>query len=314
MAEIDEVVQRFHPVPGVEYYATVLNQKGVERAAQHPVLTPRSGSAALSCHMCDTFVRRNSNRSQADEIARWLATVEAALRSGATRATIGLAAAWGSNFSGEFTLDDRMAVLRRQHGLWSDAGIPVRRVMFADSMSWCLPHVVEEQLDVLQVEWPEIDEFYLHLHDARGMALPSIYAALRSLDERHDLILDTTAGGIGGCPYCGNGRATGMAATEDVVHMLEAMGYDTGIDLDRLIEVVWQLEELTGRPVPGRVAHAGPRPMSSSEWYDPNLPVVETYEEATHFKRGESVIAHADRPWREPIPAPEGSALPHDRA
>ena len=146
------------------------------------------------------------------------------------------------------------------------------------------------------------------------MALPSIYAALRSLDERHDLMLDTTAGGIGGCPYCGNGRATGMAATEDVVHMLEAMGYDTGIDLDRLIEVVWQLEELTGRPVPGRVAHAGPRPMSSSEWYDPNLPVVETYEEATHFKRGESVIAHADRPWREPIPAPEGSALPHDRA
>jgi hydroxymethylglutaryl-CoA lyase len=95
-----------------------------------------------------------------------------------------------------------------------------------------------------------------------------------------------------------------MAATEDVVHMLEAMGVDTGVDLDALIEVVWMLERVLGRLTPGHVAHAGPFP-DHADLYDPNLPFVETHDEARHFKLGAAVLDETRRPWQSPIPTPE---------
>jgi hydroxymethylglutaryl-CoA lyase len=253
--------------------------------------------------MCDVFVRRNSNMSQAQEIARWPTVVEAAVAASAAEAAIGIGAAWGSNFSGPVTLGERMAMLDRADEAWRGSGIPVTWVSLADPMSWCMPHWVEEQLTAIAARWPRIKNIHLHLHDARGMALPCVYAALRALDETYTVQLDVVAGGIGGCPYCGNGRATGMAATEDVVHMLETMGIPTGVDLDKLIDVVWLLEEIIGRPTPGHVSKAGPRPGPDSR-YGPNLPLVETHDQARHFKLGDQILEGGNRPWREPIPVP----------
>lgn len=305
MAEIDELLRRFTPRPGIEYTAVALNQKGRERAAEFtPPLSKPSGPPMLFCHLCDTFTRRNANQSQQQELERFPQIVAAAKERRAREAGIAVNAAWGSNFEGEFSLDQRMEMLRLEHALWDEAGIPVTKVMLGDPMGWCMPHVVEEQLEVIRSEWPEISYFHLHLHDARGMALPSIYAALRVLDETCELQIETTAGGVGGCPYCGTGRATGMAATEDVVSMLEAMGIETGVDLDKLIGAVWLLEEIIGRPTPGHVSKAGPLPRGD-ELYDANLPLVETHDEARHFKLGPAACAHQTRPWREPIPEPQ---------
>jgi hydroxymethylglutaryl-CoA lyase len=302
MASIEEVITGFHPVPGVEYLSLALNQRGRERAAAfEPPLTPRSGIPTLSVHMCDVFIRRNTNSSQADEIARWDHVVKAATAQGATEGGMALGAPWGSNFSGPVALEDSLAMLRRLHKRWDDAGVSVTQLTFMDPMSWCMPHEVENLLEAVTGEWPGITRFHLHLHNARGMVLPSLYAALRVLDDRHELSLDSTAGGIGGCPYCGNGRATGMAATEDVVSMLEAMGIPTGVDLDKLIDVVWDLERVIGRQTPGFVSQAGPRPGADA-LYDPNLPFIETHEEARHFKLGPSVAEHQLRPWKNPIP------------
>ncbi|OLT12756.1 hypothetical protein BJF78_23730 [Pseudonocardia sp. CNS-139] len=255
-----------------------------------PPLSPVPFPPMTYSHLCDTFVRRNANMSTEDEEARWPAVVEAAAAGGADAGGIGIGAAWGSNFEGPFTSEQRMTTLRRQHDVWDGAGIPVTFVSLADPMSWCMPHWVEEQLALIARTWPAVKTLHLHLHDARGMALASIYAALRALDESFTLHLDVVAGGIGGCPYCGNGRATGMAATEDVVHMLETMGVPTGVDLDKLVDAVWLLEEVIGRATPGHVGKAGPRP-SADRLYDPNLPLVETHEQATHFKLGEKVLA-----------------------
>jgi hydroxymethylglutaryl-CoA lyase len=257
----------------------------------------------LSSSLSDTFMRRNVNMSREDEMARWPGVVAAARAAGATAAAIGVNAAFGSNFEGPFTQDQRMEVLRREHALWDEAAIPVTKVMIGDPMSWCQPHLVEELLAAIRAEWPAIDDFHLHVHDGRGLALASIYAALRVLDESCELQIETTAGGVGGCPYCGNGRAAGMAATEDVVGMLEAMGIDTGVDLDRLIEAVWLLEEIIGRATPGHVSKAGPLPEGDA-LYDANLPLVETFEEARHFRLGAGAFEREVRPWREPIPSP----------
>ena len=310
MADIDELLNRFTPAQGVSYRGLALNQKGRDRAAQHmPPLSGPQFPPMTTVHLCDTFIRRNANISQQFEIERWSQVVEGAKLSGATEAGIGLGAAWGSNFTGWRSRQDRVEMLERQHSLWTSADIPVTTLSLADPMSWCMPDQVEETLAAISERWPEITTFHLHLHDARGMALPSIYAALRVLDERSTLVLDTAFGGIGGCPYCGNGRATGMAATEDVVNMLEQLGIATGVDLGRLIDAVWLLEKVLGRPTPGRVSSAGPFPTTEAELYDPNLPLVETHEEAQHFKRGDAMLEHLSRPWREPIPEPGTSAI-----
>jgi hydroxymethylglutaryl-CoA lyase len=302
MADIDALISGFTPQPSVRYTALALNEKGREREAGH---TPPLGSGFMPpttyAHLCDTFARRNSNMSRAEEMERWPIVVERAVSTGATRAGIGVGAAWGSNFEGPFAQDERMEMLELQVGLWSSAKIPVTWLTLADPMSWCMPDQVEEQLTLVRATWPAITDFHLHLHDARAMALPCIWSALRVLDEASTLHLDVTAGGIGGCPYCGNGRATGMAATEDVVHLLDTLGIETGVDLDKLIDVVWQLEEAIGRPTPGRVSKAGPRP-GPDRLYDPNLPFVETHLQAKHFKLGAAVVEDGIRPWREPIP------------
>jgi hydroxymethylglutaryl-CoA lyase len=301
MAHIDEIVQGFKPEPGVTYTALALNDRGVQRAREYaPPLTVGRGTFSLGCHQCDVFVRRNANRSQADEIARWPATVAAAKEAGATEAGIGTNASWGSNFLGEFSQEQRMAFLERQHAMWDEAGIKVTSVSLGDPMSWNRPWVVAEQLETIKKRWPDVVNWRLHLHDGRGFALASTYAALTVLEPQDSLHIDTTIGGIGGCPYCGNGRATGMAPTEDVVNMLNEMGIETGIDLDQVVRVVWMLEEILGRPTMGHISKAGPLPRGE-KLYDANMPFVETFEQAKHFLLGPSTYEGGIYPWSEPI-------------
>ena len=127
---------------------------------------------------------------------------------------------------------------------------------------------------------------------------------MRVLEPEDTLELDGTIGGIGGCPYCGNGRATGMAPTEDLLHMMDDMGIDTGINMDKLIDCVWMLEEVLGRTTYGHVSKAGPRPQKLEELYDPNAPFIETMEQAKHFKLGPEVYADSFAPYTEPITSP----------
>jgi hydroxymethylglutaryl-CoA lyase len=301
MAEVDDLVRGFHPKPGVRYTYTALNDRGVERAREFtPPLSEPTRLHGTSVHMCDVFVQRNANRTQAQEIARWPEKVAQAKEHGATHGGIGLGAAWGSNWTGEFSLEQRMHMLDRQYQLWAEAGIPVTRVDLADPMSWNMPHHVERQLEAIKGQWPSIVDFNLHLHNGRGMALPSTYAALRVLDGTDTLRLQSSIGGMAGCPYCGNGRAAQMMATEDLIHMLEDMGISTGVDLYRLIEVVWLAEEIVGHPLYGFVSRCGPRPRHD-RLYAMDMPRIETLEEARHFILGPKAYEGAPSPWKAPI-------------
>lgn len=289
MAQIEQVLERFTPRPGVTYLALALNEKGVARRAGFcPPLSEPTGRDrhATRVHLCGVFVRRNTNRGQADEIARWPGIVARAVAESATEASIGINAAWGSNWLGAFSLPDRMAMLERQHQLWTEAGIRPTKVWIGDPMGWNLPPAVTEQVREIQRRWPDIDTIHLHLHNTRGLALVSAYAALTNLAPGRHLILDGALGGVGGCPYCGNGRATGMIATEDLVHLLGALGIDTGVDLDRLIEAALLAEQVIGRRLDGHVSHAGPLPIAAERRYPADLPLVETFEQALHWRAG----------------------------
>ena len=229
MTRIDEVVSKFHPKPGVKYTALAVNARGVERAREYspPLTIERDPWPRLNCHMCDVFTRRNYNRSQMQEMERWPQIVAQAQEQNVTEGAIGTNASWGSNFLGDFPVDVTMNFLDRQHQMWDQAGIKVVSVAMGDPMSWCRPDKVEESLEQVKARWPEIHHFRLHLHNGRNMSIVSAYAAMRVLEPEDTLELDGTIGGIGGCPYCGNGRATGMAPTEDLLHMMDDMGIDT---------------------------------------------------------------------------------------
>ena len=307
MARMDELMSKFHPKEGVVYTALALNERGVERAREYsPPLTLERGSGrpTLSCHMCDIFVRRNTNRSQMQEMEAWPKILATAQERGATEAGIGANASFGSNFLGDFSVDMYMKLLEKQHELWDDVGIEVTQCSMGDPMGWCHPTKVEETIYRVKERWPEITHWSGHFHNSRGMSVASMYSALRSLGAEDDISLDGTIGGFGGCPYCGNGRATGMAPTEDALHMMEDMGIDTGVDLDKLIECVWMAEEILGRQLWGHVSRAGPRPMTLDKLYDINAPFVETLEQAKHFKLGPKAYEGGVYPWREAITSP----------
>ena len=306
MERIDEIVSRFTPKPGITYTALALNSRGVERARQYspPLTIERDPYPRLSCHMCDVFTRRNTNRSQMQEMETWPQRVAQAQELNVKEAGIGCNASWGSNFLGEFPVDSLMTLLEKEHAMWDEVGIDVRSVSMGDPMSHCTPAKVEESLYRVKERWPGIDHFRLHLHNGRNMAIASGYAAMRTLGPDDTLELDGTIGGFGGCPYCGNGRATGMAPTEDLLHMMEDMGIETGVDIDKLIDCVWTAERIIGRDLYGHVSKAGPRPKTVDQLYDINAPFVETMDEAKHFKKGPEVYEGGIYPYREPITSP----------
>ncbi|MDQ1105702.1 citramalate synthase [Nocardioides zeae] len=304
MADTEELVARMRPADGVTYTALALNRRGRERMlAQSPPLSERAGAGRTLVHLCDVFAQRNTNRTQQQEIAAWEGVVADAVAHGTTEATIALNAAWGSNWTGDVAEETRLDLLEAQHQLWTDAGIPVTRVWLGDPMGWNLPHVVERHLRNIMERWPSITTFHLHLHDARGAALLSAYSALRVLTSEHTLVLDTSIGGMGGCPYCGHGRITRMIPTEDVVDLLEELGVKTGVDLPALIEAAHVAESVVGHPLWGHVSKAGPRPRGN-DLYAMDMPFVETEEQAQHFRLGPTVYEGALSPWKSPITSP----------
>ena len=306
MAGFNDLLRAVEPRPGIAYGVFAHTPKARKLAEGFsPPLTVEQDVCTLFIDTCDVHQRRNMNRSIVQAELAWPEILAEARDRGVTKARVSVASAWGSNFLGPFSQRYLLDSLQRQFDALEGGGFTVVEIGLHDSQSFCLPHQMEADLQATLQRWPEVKHYHLHMHDARGMALPCIYAALRTLDARHTLLLESTLGGIGGGQYCGNGTASGMAATEDLVHMLDGMGIKTGVDLNQLIDCVWLLERTIGRQAVGHVSKAGPRPLKPAEFYDPNLPAVESQQAARHFKLGPGAIGSEGYvPWREPITGP----------
>lgn len=292
MACIDEIAERFVPKPGIRYTAAVFNRKGFERADKYfPKLDVRTRRPGIHVEICDSFARRNYNRTQAEQIASMDVAVKAAEADQVEFGSVTLGSPFGSNFEGPFGLDRRMEMVDLMVAKWHSVGIAVDRVSFSDAMGWNAPHTVGETIEAIRDKWPEITTFHMHLHNTRGAAIASYYEALRLGATE----FDTSIGGMGGCPYCGNGRAAGHVPTEDFVDLCHEMGIETGYDLDKLIQAAWIAEEVVGHPLYGHVSKGGPRPRGE-DLYPLDMPFVESLHEASHFQRGPDVYAHQFSP------------------
>lgn len=308
MARVEEVIAGFTPVEGVDYSALALNAKGVERRSEHmPPLSPPPAAQRTTVHLCDVFVQRNTAKTQADEIAALPGTIARAVERGVRDAVVSVNAAWGSNWVGPFSLEQRLEVLDLQFAAWAEVGIEPRTIWIGDPMSWNTPRAVEETIKACIQRYPSVRTYHLHLHNGRGSALTSAYVALRALGPEHTLSLDTSIGGMGGCPYCGNGRATKMIPTEDLVDLLHEEGIDTGIDLAKLIEAAHVAEDVVGHELYGHVSKVGPRPRGDA-LYAMDMPFVETIAEAQHFRLGAQTYQGCLSPWKQSVTSPARTA------
>jgi len=297
MADTAELIRKIVPRSGVRYTALALNERGRQQCREFSPPLAVDDRIGTHLYACDVFMLRNTNTTAQEQEDRWMRPIAAARERGATEAGMAISAGWGSNWKGVFTHEARMELLKKQHDAWTAARIAVTSLSFADPMAWCTPSALAQDLTAILERFPLVRNFNLHLHNARGMAMACAWEALRTLDQRHVLRLDASLGGIGGCPYCGNGQATGMLPMEDLVQMLHAAGIDTGINLHALVEASHHLASLLGRPLSSQVSRNGPLP-AAGKGYSEDLPVLYTFDEAQHFRLGPNAVhPERTRPW-----------------
>jgi hydroxymethylglutaryl-CoA lyase len=157
-----------------------------------------------------------------------------------------VAVSFGCPFQGNVPVADVLGIAR--HFIDRGAG----QVGLADTTGMANPLQVSDMVDAFGRRFPDT-ELVLHLHNNRGTAMVNLMAGL----EAGVRTFDTAAGGVGGCPNVP--QAAGNLPTEDVVYLLDEMGYDTGIDLVKLIDAAKLLEAMLGVTLPGQVMKSGPR-------------------------------------------------------
>ncbi len=249
MADAEAVVAGVTPQPGVRYTGLWLNDKGFERARATKKLDV-IGSLGLSAS--NSFLKRNQNRTIAEQIASLPATI-ATYKAHKVDVEGGLiSAAFGCNFEGDIPVQRVVDLAATMVDVAASHGVPFKRLSLADTMGWATPATVKRTVGAVQDRFPDL-ELCLHLHDTRGMGIANAYAGL----EMGVRLYDAACAGLGGCPFAGHKGAAGNVCTEDLVFMCQEMGIETGIDLEALIACANLAEEVVGHPLPGAVMKGG---------------------------------------------------------
>lgn len=236
----EEVMGRIARRPGVVYTALVPNLRGGERA-----LDSRVDEFNIVMSASETHNLANLRMTREQSFAQ-LAEVIALARQAKVPVNVSLSCVFGCPMEGEVPLDGVLG--------WIDrfAALDVAGITLCDTTGMAYPTQVQDVCASALARFEALD-FTAHFHNTRAMGLVNTVAAVEAGVRRFDMSL----GGIGGCPYAPG--ATGNVATEDVVHMLQCMGYDTGMDLDGLIGAAAQLEALVQHDLPAQVSRAGRR-------------------------------------------------------
>jgi hydroxymethylglutaryl-CoA lyase len=240
MADAAEVWDQIERNPDVRYSALVPNLRGAQRAVD-------AGFTEIEVVISasDTHNRRNINRTTDESLAELPAIVELVHAYGATLQVI-VATAWGCPYEGDVPVSRVLYVVGRALAAGADS------IAYGDTTGMATPTRVTQLVEETRAAHPGVP-LGLHFHNTRGTGLANVLAALQlGVDD-----FDASVGGLGGCPEAPG--ATGNIASEELVHMLEDMGVDTGVDLAALIEVAAQAERLVGHELPSQVLRAGPR-------------------------------------------------------
>jgi len=251
MADTGTLFEKIKRVPGVEYTALWLNDKGFRKAltAHNVDIDPR-----LLFYPSNTFSQKNNNATSMEMREKQRELVKMYKEEGHVVDSVYVMTAFGCNFEGNIpqsrVLEDFQFVL----DLCKDEDIPVPILTIADTMGWGNPEAVKRMIGAVRDLAPDA-RVGMHIHDTRGMGIANMYAALSMGVD----MFETSIAGLGGCPFAGHGaaRAAGNVCTEDAVFMCHELGIETGIDLNKLILAAVKTEEIIGEPLMGRVMHSG---------------------------------------------------------
>ena len=240
LRDAEEVLRGIERVPGVVYAALVPNLRGAGRA-----LAAGADELNLVMSASESHNQANLRMSCAASLEQF-AAVLALPRGPAVRVCGTVATSFGCPFEGEVPLARVLWAAERYLALG------MHGITLADTTGMADPRQVSVVARAFRAAFPAVP-LTLHFHNTRGLGLANVLAALDAGVTRFDASL----GGIGGCPFAPG--ATGNICTEDLVHMLQSMGVDTGVDLDLLLAAARSLPALLGHDVPGQVLKAGKR-------------------------------------------------------
>ena len=243
LADAEELISRLDRRPGVRYPVLVPNERGLDRALEHGLR-----EVAIFGSATESFAKRNLNRTIAESIAMFAPVVTRAREAGCdVRAYLSMC--FGDPWEGDVPIDQVVSV----GADLLDLGCS--QLSLGDTIGVGTAGHVTALLDAFGERGIGVDRLAVHFHDTYGQALANSFSALR-----HGVTtFDSSAGGLGGCPYAKN--ATGNLATEDLVWFMHGLGIETGVDLAALVSTSRWMADRLGRPSPSLVVRA----LSSSD-------------------------------------------------
>jgi hydroxymethylglutaryl-CoA lyase len=238
LRDAEEVMAGIRRNPAVRYVALVANARGAERA-----IAARVDEVNLVVSVSETHNRANVRRST-DASFEGFREIMRQLDGTGISVNGALSTSFGCPFEGEQAPERVMQFVQRYVDLGVDG------VTLADTTGMAHPRQALALAAGVRERWPDLDAA-LHFHNTRGMGLANVLSGLAAGIQRYEACL----GGLGGCPFAPG--ATGNICTEDLVHMMQAMAYNTGVDLDRLLRASRRLAEIVAHDLPGQVVKAG---------------------------------------------------------
>ena len=245
MADADELLQRLPVRDDVTYIGLVLNMRGFERAVETSV-------DEINCVVVasDTFNQKNQGATT-EESMQNVAHIAREVGSTSLSAGVTIGASFGCPFEGEVPVEHVVSLA----GRLADMGFA--EIALADTIGAAAPSNVQELVSrVSQV----IGDARLrcHFHNTRNTGVANAYVAI----QEGVRILDASCGGVGGCPFAP--AATGNVATEDLLYMINRMGLDTGVDVEKIIETALWLEGPLEASMPAMLTRAGVFPANTA--------------------------------------------------
>jgi hydroxymethylglutaryl-CoA lyase len=239
MADAEAVMAALPRDVGASYIGLVLNRRGFDRAVEAGV-----DEINVVVVVTDTFAERNQGTDTDGLVAVW-ADIAGAARQAGLFTSVTLSASFGCPYEGEVAVSRLVDVAERVAAHAPD------ELALADSIGVAVPTDVARRVDAVRDAVGDAIGLRCHFHNTRNTGLANAVAAVESGVR----VLDSSLGGVGGCPFAPN--ATGNIPTEDLVYLLERMGHDTGVDLDALVATVPWMERVLEHSTPGLLAKAG---------------------------------------------------------
>ena len=241
MADNAQVMRGVQRQAGVRYSVLTPNMQGLEAALALPV-DSRPDEIVVFAAATEAFSQRNINCSIETSIERFLPVVQAAHQQG-IKVRAAVSCALGCPYQGVVSADEVERVVRLLKAIGVD------HLGIADTIGVGTPKRVQAAMERALLHYP-LAEVSGHFHDTYGQALANIYACLQMGIHT----FDASVAGLGGCPYAKG--ATGNVGTEDVLFMLNGLGIETGVDIDRLIDAAAYISGVLGRKPVSRSGNA----------------------------------------------------------